>query len=65
MLFRMMLVAMHWNENSGRKVAKTKEGESRFKVAYPKNQKGHATAKVVKEDATYGKLSWFMLILLS
>lgn len=47
---------MHYNENSDRKQAKTKEGVDRWNVVYPKAHKGEkAVAKKIKECSTHSK----------
>ena len=49
---------MHFNENSQRKQAKTKEGEDRWVVIYPKAHKGEKSiARKIKEEATYSKFN--------
>lgn len=47
---------MHYNENSNRKQAKTKEGVDRWHIIYPKAHKGEkAVAKQIKESSTHSK----------
>ena len=52
---RTAIAAMHFNENSARPQA-VNNGQPRFEVYYPKVKKGEASVKVVKTDATFGKL---------
>ncbi|XP_014674792.1 PREDICTED: uncharacterized protein LOC106814924 [Priapulus caudatus] len=40
MVSRITLAALHYNENAGRPTATTKEGEHRYKVAFPKYKSG-------------------------
>ena len=55
-LFRLFCSNMHFNENSQRKQAKTKNGEDRWAVIYPKVHQGEKSiAKKIKEEATYSK----------
>ena len=51
----MYLAALHWNENSDKEQAKTKDGELRWKVSFPKYKKKDI-AQPVREEATYGML---------
>lgn len=46
---------MHFNENSNRKQAVTKEGEHRYRIVYPKYKKGGYVVKKVVEAPTYGE----------
>ena len=46
---------MHFNENIHRPQAKTKEGELRWSLSYPKGRRGVAVAKKVKGGCTHGK----------
>ncbi|XP_065068907.1 uncharacterized protein LOC135694142 [Rhopilema esculentum] len=50
---RLLLAALHFNENANRKQAMTKQGKERWKISYPKYKKG-AVAKPVKTKPTYG-----------
>ena len=45
---------MHFNENSNRKQAVTKEGEHHFRIVFPKYKKGYVVKRVV-EAPTYGE----------
>jgi hypothetical protein len=48
---------MHYNENSARQQAKTKDGVGRWVVIYPKANKGEkAVARQIKESPTHNKL---------
>ncbi|CAB3996155.1 Hypothetical predicted protein [Paramuricea clavata] len=54
LMARLFCSNMHFNENSQRKQAKTKEGEDRWVVIYPKAHKGgKSIARKIKEEATY------------
>ncbi|XP_077501401.1 uncharacterized protein LOC144112437 [Amblyomma americanum] len=48
------LAALHYNENSGRGQARTKDGTLRWCVRYPKAAGGDPTACPVKEPPTHG-----------
>jgi hypothetical protein len=48
---------MHYNENSNRKQASTKEGVDRWNIIYPKANNGEkAVARQIKESSTHSKL---------
>nr|XP_022292939.1 uncharacterized protein LOC111103770 [Crassostrea virginica] len=51
---RLILAAMHHNENSGRRQATTINNTLRYKIAFPKQKKGDYTVKKVKTPSTYG-----------
>ncbi|XP_074659296.1 uncharacterized protein LOC141912031 [Tubulanus polymorphus] len=53
MLSRMCTAILHYNENSGRLQAKTKDGNERFTVFYPKHKDGHTLRRILTK-ATYG-----------
>uniref|UniRef100_A0A3Q3DIV8 Uncharacterized protein n=1 Tax=Hippocampus comes TaxID=109280 RepID=A0A3Q3DIV8_HIPCM len=53
---RIILVAMHYNENAGRPQKVTKEGRHSYCVVYPKYKSGGYSLKTILVDATYGKL---------
>ena len=46
---------LHFNENSNRAHATTKQGEARYDITFPKYKKGGYVVRKVTEDATYGK----------
>ena len=51
---RLLLSALHFNENCQRQQALTKEGEAKWTISYPKYKKGLPVAKEVKTAITYG-----------
>ena len=51
---------LHFNENSNRSQATTKQGEGRYDTIFPKYKKGGYTVRKVTEDATYGKFATYM-----
>ncbi|XP_013396887.2 uncharacterized protein LOC106163756 [Lingula anatina] len=54
MIGRLLLAALHYNENSDKGQAVTKEGIARWSVAHPKMKKGTvAIAKPIKNKPTY------------
>lgn len=55
-LFRLLLAAMHFNENFGRAQAVTKSGKERIQIVFPKQKQGEFTPKIVPVPKTYGKL---------
>ena len=54
--FRLLLAALHFNENSSRAQAETLAGEKRFKVCFPKYKQGGYAVREVKVDQTFGEL---------
>ena len=52
---RLQLAALHFNENTNRKQAVTKQGTKQYNVAFPKYKKGDYMIKKVLVNATYGK----------
>jgi len=65
MLTRLMLAALHYNENSDRKQAQNKDGTGRYAIRFPKYRKGSYTLQVVKEAATFSYVSTLMESLMS
>ena len=55
--FRLLVAAMHFNENFGRAQAITKSGKERIQIVFPKQKQGEFTPKIVKVPKTYSKLS--------
>lgn len=54
-ILRLQLAALHFNENSGRDQALTKQGSKRFDVIFPKYKKGGYVVQKVLVNATYSK----------
>ena len=52
---RLQLAALHFNENSNRDQAITKDGEERYEISFPKYKKGGYIVKKVVCEPTYGK----------
>lgn len=54
---------MHYNENSKRQQAKTKEGVDRWVVIYPKAHKGEkAIARQIKQSPTHSKSKTIIIL---
>ncbi|XP_060072068.1 uncharacterized protein LOC132551941 [Ylistrum balloti] len=53
MLCRVILAALHHNENVRREQAMTSAGEKMFKIIYPKQKKGGYTVRKVKTKQTF------------
>ena len=53
--FRLMLAALHFNENVNKEQAVTADGTPRWKVSYPKYKKGKEVVTKVTTKVTYGK----------
>ena len=52
---RLQLAALHFNENSSREQAITKEDEERYDLVFPKYKKGGYIVKRVTVNPTYSK----------
>ena len=61
MKYRLELAALHYNENSGRCQARTKEGKLQYKVRYPKYKRGGHIVQRRQVAATYGGFNIFLL----
>ncbi|XP_060768019.1 uncharacterized protein LOC132875289 isoform X2 [Neoarius graeffei] len=57
---RYQIAIIHHNENSARVQAKTKGGDDRYNIVYPKFKKGSHTLCKVFEKATYGYVTRLM-----
>ena len=53
--FRLLLAAMHFNENFGRAQTVTKSGRERMKIVFPKQKQGEFTPKIVPVAKTYSE----------
>ena len=51
---RLLLAALHFNENYDRAQAKTRDGTERIRIVFPKQKKGEFTPKPVPVAETYG-----------
>lgn len=56
--FRLWLATLHFNENSQRTQAVTQDGKARYRVVFPKYEKGEYTVRKISVDSTYGKDSF-------
>ena len=54
-LYRLQLAALHFNENTNRTQAVTKQGTRRYDVVFPKCKKGGYIVKKILVNATHGK----------
>lgn len=54
--YRLLIAALHFNENYDREQAKTKDGAERIKISFPKQKQGGFTPKPVPVPKTYRKL---------
>lgn len=50
---RLLLAALHYNENSNKAVATTKDGQIRYCIKFPKFKKGGYTVREVHDDSSY------------
>lgn len=55
--FRLRLAALHFNENSNKKQAKTRAGTDRYAISFPKYKEGGHIVRRIKEKSTYSKLT--------
>ena len=53
---RLLMAALHFNENYCRKQAVTASGAERIRIVYPKQKEGEYTPKPVPVAKTYSKL---------
>ena len=53
--YRLLLAALHFNENFGRKQAKTLAGAERIRIVFPKQKQGEFTPKPIPAPRTYSK----------
>jgi len=56
-MFRLLLTALHYNENADREQAKDKEGKPAFCVRFPKYKKGGFSVTPIKKRPTYGTIA--------
>ncbi|KAJ8301015.1 hypothetical protein KUTeg_022534 [Tegillarca granosa] len=61
---RLYLAALHFNENSKRQQAVTRDGTPIYGISYPKSRKGAPVAKEVKVKQTFGYVNELMAELL-
>ena len=54
--YRLLVAAMHFNENFGRPQAVTVTGQERMQIAFKKQNPGEFTPKIVPVPKTYSKL---------
>ena len=52
LLYRLLLAALHYNENSNRRHA---DGDQRYKVVYPKFKQGGYSVRPIQVDPTFSK----------
>ena len=55
MCYRLLVAAVHFNENLGRAQAVTKSGVERIKIVFPKQKADEFTPKIVPIPKTYSK----------
>ena len=53
MMCRLLLAVLHYNENSQKMQAKTKDGMLRYEIKFPKFKKSSFSVRKVKCDSTY------------
>ena len=55
-LHRLIIAAMHFNENFGRQQAITKSGKERIRIVFPKQKQGEYTPKIVPVPPTFSNI---------
>ncbi|XP_078025289.1 uncharacterized protein LOC117260943 [Epinephelus lanceolatus] len=60
MYSRLLLAALHYNNNGSREIARTSDGEACFAVSYPRFRKGDCVVRPVKEKPSYAYASALM-----
>ena len=55
MIHRLLIAALHFNENIGREQAKTLAGLESIQIVFPKQKQGDFTPKPVPVPKTYSK----------
>ncbi|XP_062600016.1 uncharacterized protein LOC134261608 isoform X2 [Saccostrea cucullata] len=58
---RLLIAAMHFNENGQNLQATTKDGKPRYSITFPKQKKGDYTVKKIKTNNTYGYVESLMV----
>ena len=53
---RLLVAAMHFNENFGQAQAVTRSGKERIQTVFPKQKHGEFTPKIVPVPKTFSKL---------
>lgn len=61
MYSRLLLSALHYNENAKRSQARNKRGELIYKLRFPKYKKGGFTVQPVPESQTFDYVSKLMI----
>lgn len=56
-----MIAALHFNENSSRPSATTKEGDLQYKISFPKFKHGDYSVRKKSVDPTYGKHIYLLM----
>ena len=56
-MHRLQLATLHFNENSGREQAVTREGNQSYEIVYPKYKKGGYVVRKVTVEPTYSKFN--------
>ncbi len=52
--YRLLIAALHFNENAGRDQAKNTRGELEYKIVFPKYKKGSYVIRKITTSCTYG-----------
>ena len=59
-LHRLIIAAMHFNENFGREQAITKSGKEQMRLTFSKQKPGECTPKIVTVPPTFSKTNLCM-----
>ncbi|XP_064619336.1 uncharacterized protein LOC135482820 [Lineus longissimus] len=61
MLCRLLLSALHYNENGDREQATTEDGKLRWSVTFIKSKKGGYSVRPIKDDSSHGYVDKLMV----
>lgn len=61
---RLLLAALHYNNNRDKEQATTKDGTARFSISFPKYKKGGYIVRKIKAKSSHGKFKFKQLNLL-
>jgi hypothetical protein len=59
--FRVLLAALHYNENGNKPHAVTETGEEKWSIHFPKFKKGGYSVRPIKTASTYGLKIYYQL----
>ena len=60
----MRIAALHFNENSHKEQAETRDGQRRYSISFPKYKQGHHIVREIATPSTYSKYNTFSLLII-